>query len=145
MSATVRWKHEDEKQLTVRILEQAEAGVLFGRHLNGDLLTGRTGELGNVVGVAGLDGDVLAVLVALRHVIVCGVLLGRRRHLREGQFAGAGEGVGRGLELALLGEEELELASGIFGRGWDVEVGDGGDGTISGQVVLGAVAVFGIG
>jgi hypothetical protein len=129
----------------VEVLEVVETGVANGLHLDGDGLTSAAGSLVDVVRVASrhlLGGE---HLVGLGLGLVSGALDAGRLQDAELDFAGAGHREGGGLELRLLGEEEVERASLAGVGGGDVEVEDGADRAGGGTVEGGVVALVGLG
>jgi len=74
-----------------------------------------------------------------------GALDRRLVQVAELHLAGAGQSVGRGLELGLLGEEEVGVAALVLPGGGDVEVEDGADVVSSRAVEGGGVGLVGLG
>ena len=129
----------------VEVLEVVETGVANGLHLDCDGLAGTARSLVDVVRIAGRHLLGAEDLLGLGLVLVSGALDAGRLQDAELDFAGAGEREGGGLELGLLGEEELERASLAGVGGGDVKVEDCADRAGGGTVERGVVALLGHG
>lgn len=132
----------------VEVLEVVEASIPDRSHLHSKCPSSVAAapEGHEVLCRAWLGNEVLndAHLLA-RLVGVAGAAVSRLVEDREIELAIAGDGVGGGLELALLWEEEGKSAGLVGVPGGDVEVEDGRDGTGGGAVEGVGVLLVGLG
>jgi hypothetical protein len=130
----------------VEILEVVEACVTLGLHLDGvGRALGHARALPDAVSIARNQLDTGKVTVGLGLVLVSGALDSRLVQVAELDLAGADQSEGGGLELGLLGEQEVGGAALVLPRGGDVEVEDGADGVRGGAVEGGGVCLGGLG
>lgn len=110
----------------VPVLEELEAEATSGADLNALSGTSRARASGDDVAVAWREGGDGTDLSTGASVVVSSGLRSNVVEVGEGQTARAGHGEGRGLEVALLREEEDDSAglAGVVLR--DIEVEDGG-------------------
>lgn len=112
------------KRARVVVLEVVEGKVTLAADLVADSLSSSARARGNRVRVARSNGHGSKVGLLARLVGVGGLLAGRTLELGEVDLAGAGNSVGRSLEILLLWEQEDDGTGLARVRGGDVEVED---------------------
>lgn len=127
----------------VVVLEEVEVGATSVLHLEADCLSSGALEGRNQVGVARGDRGNAVVLLDLGSIAEGSLRSSGRLQHGEIDLAVAAEGVRRGLEVLLLGEQEDETAGLAGVRGRNVKVEDARDGGRDCAVERGARSLVG--
>jgi len=134
------WKAKGFFLLRVPIIHPRDVKATNSGELVGESLASGTRSGGDDLLSTDSDGDCGDGLGG-RNVVVRGGLGGRSAELRNSDGATGGEGVVGGLEQALGGESEDELASLASIALRNVEVEDGAGGAVDSSVVLSAIGL----
>lgn len=129
----------------VVVLEEVEVGATGVLHLVADGLTRGAGEGRDDVGVTGRHSELAQVLLDSGGVVVGGRRASGGLERSKVDLTIAAEGVGRSLEVLLVGEEEDQAARLAGVRGGDIKVEDARDAGGDGAVVGGTRSVVGLG